>query len=79
MLSAQINPHGFIHEVLTLREALNVVLAGPPVPADSWFPGFEWRYCLCASCQSHLGWSYHRPEAASATFFGLRRGGLVED
>ena len=38
--TAQVNPHGFIHEVITVRSVQNTLLEVTPVPADSWFPGF---------------------------------------
>ena len=78
VLSAQINPHGFVHEVLTVRKAWNYQTLGPPTPADSWFPGYLWRYALCIQCQNHLGWAYMRPGSDIITFVGLRRRSVVE-
>ena len=78
VLSAQINPHGYVHEVITVCYAVNVLLYGSPVPADSWFPGYLWRYLICKTCHSHLGWSYHRPQEMKMTFAGLRRGSVLE-
>jgi len=78
-LTAQVNPHGFVHEVLTVSKAINYILEGDPIPADSWFPGFYWRICFCIDCLAHLGWSYHRPSEEVATFFGLRRSAIVEE
>ncbi len=78
-LTAQVNPHGFVHEVLTLNKARNVILHGHPTPADSWFPGYQWRYCICASCHTHLGWSYHKPMTLEVSFVGLRRIVIIQD
>ena len=72
--TAQVNPHGFIHEVITIRTVQNTLTDGIPVPADSWFPGFCWKYLLCANCMEFLGWSYHRPNELSMTFAGLSKG-----
>ena len=78
-LTLQINPHGFVHEVITLKYVVHCLIAGPPVPADSWFPGYEWRFLLCQQCQAHLGWSYHRPREISMTFAGLRKASIFEE
>lgn len=75
----QINPHGFIHEIFTVRAAFQVIITGQPIPADSWFPGYMWRFCLCAQCGHHLGWSYQPYDRETIVFFGLRRGSVKED
>ena len=71
--TAQVNPHGFIHEVITVSAVQNTLVEGPPVPADSWFPGFCWRYLLCGQCLEFLGWSYQRPNEYSMTFAGFSK------
>ncbi len=71
--TAQVNPHGFIHEVLTIRYVQNILRDGPPVPADSWFPGFCWRYLICKECMEFLGWSYHRPNELAMNFAGFSK------
>ena len=75
----QINPHGYIHEIFTVRTAFQVIVTGQPVPADSWFPGYMWRFCICAQCGHHLGWSYQPYDQETIVFFGLRRGSVKED
>lgn len=77
--SMQINPGGYIHEIFTIRTAFQVIITGQPVPADSWFPGYMWRFCLCAQCGHHLGWSYQPYQQETIVFFGLRRGSVKED
>lgn len=77
--SMQINPGGYIHEIFTIRTAFQVIITGQPVPADSWFPGYMWRFCLCAQCGHHLGWSYQPYRQETIVFFGLRRGSVKED
>ena len=74
----QLNPHGFIHEIFTIRSAFHVIIVGSPVPADSWFPGYMWRLCICAECMLHLGWSYQNYTQDAIVFFGLRRGSVKE-
>ena len=78
VLSAQVNPHGFVHEVITIKYVVNTFVVGDPVPADSWFPGYLWRYLLCRRCHSHLGWSYHRPNGVQMIFAGLRKASVVQ-
>lgn len=68
-----VNPGGFVHEVLTLRAAAGCLHAGPPVRADSWFPGFAWRFALCGGCTGFVGWRYEAVDAVEPSrFWGLR-------
>lgn len=78
-LTLQINPHGFVHEVITVKYIVNCLIAGPPVPADTWFPGYVWRFLICQQCRSHLGWSYHQPKETSMSFAGLRKASIIEE
>ena len=75
----QINPHGYVHEIFTVRTAFGVIVTGNPVPADSWFPGYMWRYCLCGKCTAHLGWSYQPYNGHTIVFFGLRNASIKTD
>ena len=75
--TAQVNPHGYIHEVITVSAVQNTLVEGPPIPADSWFPGFCWKYLICSSCLEFLGWSYHRPSELSMTFAGLSKDNII--
>ena len=75
----QINPHGYVHEIFTVRSAFGVMIMGDPVPADSWFPGYMWRYCLCVQCNAHLGWSYQPVHINAIVFFGLRNAAITQD
>lgn len=40
-LGAYVNPHGFVHEIMTLYKANGLALIGPAVREYSWFPGYE--------------------------------------
>jgi len=73
----QINPHGYVHEIFTIKQVFGVIITGNPVPADSWFPGYMWRYCLCARCTSHLGWSYQPYHEKNIVFFGIRNASII--
>lgn len=62
------NPHGFDFHVGCFNEALGCSISGEREHADSWFPGFLWRYASCSECQQHLGWYFDHSEAY---FYGL--------
>lgn len=38
-MAAYVNPHGYIHETLTVYKACNLSLSGRPSTEHSWFPG----------------------------------------
>jgi len=57
-LSAYVNPHGFLHEAITLYRAKNMRLRGSPSTENTWFPGYAWTIAECASCSQHLGWKF---------------------
>ncbi|XP_057702660.1 protein cereblon isoform X3 [Corythoichthys intestinalis] len=46
-MAAYVNPHGYVHETLTVYKAQNLNLVGRPSTLHSWFPGFsnfsEWN------------------------------------
>lgn len=74
-----VNPHGFVHDVLTLSHAAGMLHGGPRVGADSWFPGYVWQIGVCGGCGAHLGWRYTAVSGAvPSTFVGLRRAAVVE-
>lgn len=35
--------------------------------ADTWFPGFAWKVCVCPKCSNHVGWMFEPFESATAT------------
>ena len=38
-MAAYVNPHGYVHETLTVYNASNLNLVGWPSTMHSWFPG----------------------------------------
>lgn len=38
-MAAYVNPHGYVHETLTVYKASNLNLMGRPSTQHSWFPG----------------------------------------
>lgn len=77
--SIQVNPNGFVHEVITVRCTQSTRSLGNPIPADSWFPGYCWRYLVCDGCTEFVGWSYSRPMEIHMTFAGLSRAAVTQD
>lgn len=75
LVQAHANPYGFIHEIVTVRAARNLLYAGPPTTEFTWFPGYAWETAYCAGCQSHVGWRYTatRDEVEPPRFWGLLR------
>jgi len=69
-----VNQAGFAHEVMTVRNAWNVLITGQPTTEFTWFPGYAWRHLLCGRCGSHLGWLYLAvADATPRSFVGFRR------
>ncbi|XP_051129638.1 uncharacterized protein LOC127250401 [Andrographis paniculata] len=57
-VGAYANPHGFVHEVLTLMRTNGIAVTGHPVKEYSWFPGYAWSIAECITCGEHLGWYF---------------------
>ncbi|KAI3454101.1 hypothetical protein Pfo_010764 [Paulownia fortunei] len=80
-LGAYANPHGFVHEVMTLVKTNGIAVTGPPVKEFSWFPGYAWSIAECITCGTQLGWYFSatkkkmRPQA----FWGIRSSQVVDD
>jgi cereblon len=75
-----VNPHGFLHEVLTVRWAKNLIVAGPPTTEFTWYRGYAWEIAWCARCRNHAGWSFVAVEEGDPpAFWALRRDSIVEE
>ena len=74
-----VNPHGIVHEVVTVRRARNVEVSGGPTTEFTWYPGYAWEIAWCAGCGAHVGWSFTAVAGGEpARFWGLRREAIVE-
>ncbi len=62
------NPAGHIFHIGCFREANGCMIAGEETAYFTWFPGYAWRYALCAQCINLLGWAFRSQDAV---FFGL--------
>ncbi|CBN74673.1 conserved unknown protein [Ectocarpus siliculosus] len=58
VVGAYVNPTGYVHQTVTVRDARNLVLVGTPEEEHSWFPGYAWTCVYCAFCNEHLGWRF---------------------
>lgn len=70
------NPAGIVYEVVCFSAARGCRVVGTPTEEFTWFPGFSWRYALCAACASHMGWYYWN---GSRGFFGLVASHITEN
>lgn len=53
------NPEGIVFEVSTFK-VTNATAQGDPNGFATFFPSFAWRFALCPTCQTHLGWLFQR-------------------
>ncbi|XP_068643537.1 uncharacterized protein [Aristolochia californica] len=82
-LNAYANPHGYVHEVMTLNKATGLALMGSPQREHSWFPGYAWTIAYCATCgaTTNMGWFFTatdkilRPKA----FWGIRSSQVADE
>lgn len=71
-----VNPSGYLHDLLTVKNVIGVLHGGAWSNQCSWFPGYVWQVLYCGSCQSHIGWAYKRTKNSDLKpkkFFGLSR------
>jgi hypothetical protein len=62
-----VNRFGFVHEILTVRAAQNLLPWGAATTVDTWFAGYTWQIVLCVSCREHLGWHYRAESSAESS------------
>ena len=70
------NPAGIIFEINCFAAAPGCLIIGEASTYFAWFKDHSWRFAVCASCNSHLGW--HFQASSGAGFFGLIANRLVE-
>ncbi|KAM9227109.1 protein cereblon isoform 3-T3 [Leptosomus discolor] len=78
-MAAYVNPHGYIHETLTVYKACNLNLSGRPSTEHSWFPGYAWTVAQCRICGNHMGWKFTatKKDMSPQKFWGLTRSALL--
>uniref|UniRef100_W5MZ09 Protein cereblon n=1 Tax=Lepisosteus oculatus TaxID=7918 RepID=W5MZ09_LEPOC len=78
-MAAYVNPHGYVHETLTVYKANNLNLTGRPSTLHSWFPGYAWTIAQCRTCGSHMGWKFTatKKDMSPQKFWGLTRSAML--
>ncbi|KAJ8409389.1 hypothetical protein AAFF_G00235870 [Aldrovandia affinis] len=78
-MAAYVNPHGYVHETLTVYKASSLNLIGRPSTLHSWFPGYAWTIAQCRTCSSHTGWKFTatQKDMSPQRFWGLTRSALL--
>ncbi len=71
------NPYGFEFHLGCFRKALGCAISGAATAADTWFPGYLWRFATCEQCGAHLGWYF--AHAAGDSFYGLILSRIQQD
>ena len=79
-VGAYVNPFGYLHKVLTVLDAQQMVVIGVPSTLNTWFAGYAWQMAFCSACESHLGWRFSAAELdrTPPRFWGLSRAAIVE-
>mmetsp|Transcript_36850 Transcript_36850/g.57915 ORF Transcript_36850/g.57915 Transcript_36850/m.57915 type:complete len:145 (-) Transcript_36850:109-543(-) len=77
-IGTYVNPHGCIHQLITVKQISSVKLVGRRCAEDSWFPGYSWTILNCGNCGGHVGWRFtaDEKELRPRKFWGLRRNAL---
>ncbi|KAG8086140.1 hypothetical protein GUJ93_ZPchr0010g9420 [Zizania palustris] len=80
-LGAYVNPHGFVHETITVSRATGLALDGNPSTIHSWFPGYSWTIASCADCESNIGWLFKatKKNLRPRSFWGIRSSQIADD
>ncbi|KAJ6354479.1 hypothetical protein OIU77_005148 [Salix suchowensis] len=73
-LGAYVNPHGYVHEIMTLQKANGLALIGRATAEYSWFPGYAWTVAECVSCETQMGWLFTatKKKLKPQSFWGIR-------
>ncbi|KAJ0248210.1 Protein cereblon [Hirschfeldia incana] len=80
-LGAYVNPHGFVHEIMTFYKANDIAISGRSVKEDSWFPGYAWTIANCATCETQLGWLFTATskKLKPSSFWAVRSSQVADD
>lgn len=72
------NPHGYLHEIVTVRSARGLTVVGPATTEFTWFAGYAWEIAMCDLCGSHIGWAFNATcDQSPELFWGLRRNMVI--
>jgi len=76
MGSCYVNPHGYVHDMFTVRRVQNVSYSGRAHTEFSWFPGYSWTVMNCSTCGAHMGWKFKSRRLKPAKFYGINRSAI---
>lgn len=73
-LGTYVNPHGYVHATITVKNATGLALEGSPSKVQSWFPGYAWTIAACGECDSNIGWLFSttKKHLQPKSFWGIR-------
>ncbi|KAF3791845.1 cereblon protein [Nymphaea thermarum] len=79
--NAFVNPHGYVYEIMTLKNTKGLVRLGGRVTEHSWFPGYAWTIVNCATCESNMGWLFTatNKRLQPRSFWGIRSSQLADN
>lgn len=69
------NPSGTIFNISCYNAAFGALAFPVESTEFTWFAGFSWSICICATCKTHIGWRFSNKKT---TFFGLISNALIE-
>ncbi|KAK3030200.1 hypothetical protein RJ639_038710 [Escallonia herrerae] len=80
-LGAYVNPHGYVHEIITLYKANGLAFIGNPDTEYSWFPGYAWTIAYCGTCRHQMGWRFTatNKKLKPQTFYGIRSSQVADE
>eukprot|EP00210_Caulerpa_lentillifera_P002120 g2034.t1 len=82
-ISSQIfvNPNGFVHDMMMLREVSGIRITGRETTEHSWFPGYAWVLAHCSHCLTHIGWMFKatRKNLEPSVFWGFSRSQITHE
>jgi hypothetical protein len=78
LVGVYVNPHGAVHQILTVTVVRHCFLDGDAETEHSYFAGYSWTCMGCRACGGHLGWRFAAVHQGldPPVFFGLLRDGL---
>ncbi|KAG7218171.1 hypothetical protein INR49_007453 [Caranx melampygus] len=83
-MAAYVNPHGYVHETLTVYKAMGVSdLVGSWGQLLSFLSheavGYAWTIAQCRTCGSHMGWKFTatKKDLSPPRFWGLTRSAML--
>lgn len=79
-VGTHVNPHGFVHSIITVNNATGLALVGTSSKEYSWFPGYSWTIGECANCGNNIGWFFKttKKHLCPTYFWGIRTAQIAD-